>query len=64
MTDAYKEILKILADVEVENDLPAGTLKKIYEIEKGILHLGSRGQIYDTLQGIVSHTIEGSDDAV
>ena len=54
MSNAYEEIIKILADVEVENKIPTGTLKVIYETEKEVVHLRVRDNIHDHLQGIVS----------
>ncbi len=54
MPTAYEEILHILSDVEDERKLPKGTLKKIYEMESAHIHLISRSQIHDTLQGIIS----------
>jgi len=51
---AYEEIMNILEEVETENKIPRGTLKQIYETEKGVVHLLSRENILDNLQGIVS----------
>lgn len=58
MLTPYEEILQILADVELENDIPNNTLKKIYEKEKPVVHLRVRTQIHDPLQRIVSETVK------
>lgn len=57
MPTAYDEILQILSDIENENNIPKGTLKKIYEMESAHVHLRSRTQIYDTIQGIISDAV-------
>lgn len=54
MATAYEEILKILAEVEAENGVPAGTMKDVYLTEKSQVHMLSRGSIHDHLHGIVS----------
>lgn len=54
MTTAYEEIMKILREVEAENNIPRETLRQIYETEKSVVHLLSRANIQDSLQGIVS----------
>lgn len=58
MTDAHDEIMKILSEVEAENDLPSGTLTQIYEAENSMVHLRVRSNIYNHLQGIVSDAAE------
>ena len=55
MPDAYDEIIKILADVEAKNKIPAGTLKSIYETENAVVHMRVRDNIHDHLQGLVSN---------
>lgn len=54
MSTAYGEIIQMLSDIELENKIPNGTLKKIYDMESAYVHLRSRTQIHDTLQGIIS----------
>ncbi len=54
MPTAYEEIIQMLSDIELENKIPDGTLKKIYDMESSYVHLRSRTQIHDTLQGIIS----------
>lgn len=58
MAAAYEEILKILFDVETENNIPHGTLKQIYDLEKSVVHLRVRDNIHDNLQGIVSNAVK------
>lgn len=58
MTTAYEEILKILANVEKEKDIPEGTLRQIYETEKANVHLRNRDHIHDHLQGIISQAVK------
>lgn len=59
MTAAYEEILKILADVEKENNIADGTLRQIYDTEKTYVHLRNRDHIHDQLQGIISSAVKG-----
>lgn len=58
MTDAHDEIMRILSEVEDENDLPSGTLKQIYDRENSVVHLRVRDNIHASLQGIVSEAAE------
>ena len=60
MTTAYEEILKILANVEKENNIPDGTLRQIYDMEKAYVHLRNRDHIHDHLQGIISNAVKGT----
>ena len=56
MSSAYDEIIKILSSIENENNLPEGTLKKIYDIERHVVHLLHREQIYTDLHNVVVDT--------
>ena len=53
MSLAYDGIIKILAKIENEENLPSGTLKKIYDVERGVVHLLARDQIHTNLRNIV-----------
>ena len=53
MSLAYDGIIKILAKIEEDADLPSGTLKKIYDVEREVVHLLARGQIHTNLRNIV-----------
>lgn len=58
MTAAYDEILKILANVEKDNNVPDGTLRQIYDAEKACVHLRTRDHMHDHLQGIISNAVK------
>lgn len=62
MSTAYEEILQILADVELEHNIPTDTLKEIYDIEKSVIHLRVRSHIHNHLQGIVSKIAKEIDE--
>lgn len=53
MSSAYDEIIKILSGIEQKEELPSGTLKKIYDIERNVVHLLTRGQIHVDLRNVV-----------
>ena len=53
MSLAYDGIIKILAKIENEENLPSGTLKKIYDVERDVVHLLARDQIHINLRNIV-----------
>ncbi len=53
MSAAYDEIIKILSDMEQKKELPEGTLKKIYDIERSVVHLLTRSQIDTDLRNVV-----------
>lgn len=55
MRDAYEEIMAILSDVERDNGMQAGLLKRIYDKEAGVAYLRSRERIYGDLRELVSN---------
>lgn len=58
MSSPYKEIIRILSDVEAEKGIPAGLLKKIYDRESDVSYLRSREVIYGDLLEIISNAAE------
>lgn len=58
MSSPYKEIIRILSDVEAEKGIPAGLLKKIYDKESDVSYLRSREVIYGDLLEIISNAAE------
>ena len=58
MSNAYKEIMRILSEVEAERGIPPGTLKEIYDMEADVAYLRSREGIHGDLAEIVSSAAE------
>ena len=58
MSSPYKEIIRILSDVEAEKGIPTGLLKKIYDKESDVSYLRSREVIYGDLLEIISNAAE------
>ena len=62
MLSAKEEIAKILSEVEKDGALPHGMLKKIYDMEAGVVHLRSRERIYSDLREAVADAATATDD--
>lgn len=58
MSNAYKEIMRILSGVEAERGIPPGLLKEIYDKESDVAYLRSREGIYGDLAEMVSSAVE------
>ena len=54
MPSAREEIARILAEVESDSALPRGMLKKVYDMEAGVVHLRSRERIYSDLREMIA----------
>lgn len=54
MPSAREEIASILSEVESGSEIPLGMLKKIYDMEAGVVHLRSRERIYSGLRELIS----------
>lgn len=51
---AREEIARILSEVETDGALPHGMLKKVYDMEAGVVHLRSRERIYSDLRETIA----------
>ena len=58
VSNAYKEIMRILSEVEGEKGIPPGLLKEIYDMEADVVYLRSREGIYGDLAEAVSGAAE------
>ena len=58
MSTAYDEIIRILSGIEEDDGLPTGTLKKIYDIERNVVHLLHREQTHTDLHNVVANTAD------
>ena len=61
MSSAYKEIMRILSEVEAEKGIPGGILKKIYDKEADVAYLRSREGIHGELTELVSAAAESKE---
>lgn len=52
---AKEEIARILSEVEKGSALPRGMLKRVYDMEAGVVHLRSRERIYSDLREMVAN---------
>ena len=59
MSSAFKEIVRILSEVEAKRGIPTGLLKEIYDKEADVVYLRSREGIHGDLAEMVSNAAEG-----
>lgn len=58
VSEAYRDIMLILREIEEEEGIPKGVLKKIYDREATMTHLRVREGIQSELLSIISEAAE------